>query len=121
MFPDYWVEFLESNGLIGKDVEVPEESDLSGLGIDMRFATEDQSRDEAENCYPGVAVFPHGYVPVGLCLVGSGDPYFINTDDGPNGPLYRVYHESSAVEPLDLDNMVDVVLKDYRETIQSND
>jgi hypothetical protein len=34
MFPPFWVEFISKNGLAGATVEVPEELDRSGLGVD---------------------------------------------------------------------------------------
>jgi hypothetical protein len=110
MFPNYWIEFLEKENLIHRDIEVPEQGDLSGFGVDMRFCTLSESYDEAVNYQPGTTVAPLGYVPVGHCLAGSGDPYFIRTQDGRNGPLYRVLHEYADEEPLKLDRLVELVL-----------
>jgi hypothetical protein len=30
-----------------------------------------------------------------MCLLDSGDPYFIRLQDGPGGPLYRIYHDAT--------------------------
>ncbi len=35
--------------------------------------------DETSHCYPGNNVVKSGYIAVGGCLCGSGDPYFITT------------------------------------------
>ncbi|MFZ1059471.1 MAG: hypothetical protein WAP47_09800, partial [Candidatus Rokuibacteriota bacterium] len=65
---------------------------------DMQFLTEAQSIDELTNCWPGLGVSKDGYVPVAWCSTGSGDYYYINTNDGQSGPLYRVYHDAVGPE-----------------------
>jgi hypothetical protein len=117
MFPQYWIDFLEREGLVNRDVEIPEDRDLSGFGADMRFCTSNESIDEAENYQPGITVAPLGYVPVGHCLFGSGDPYFINSNDGKNGALYRVCHEYADQEPLNMERLVELVLKNYEDAL----
>ena len=87
MTHDYWKEFVAQNSLTGKDVSIPEDADQSKLGAELRILDEDGIRSEAEDVYPGIAVVKDGFLPVGSCLEGSGDPYFINVNDGPRGPL----------------------------------
>lgn len=93
-FPAHWLEFLERHGLQGASFEIPETIDASGLGAELQLLTLAQAREEAEDCYPGLAVGADGYVPVGMCLLGSGDPYFIRHGDGAGGPLYRIHHDA---------------------------
>ena len=95
-FPAHWQDFLERNGLYGMSFEIPDSADVSGLGAELQLLTPAQAREEAEDCYPGLAVAADGYVPVGMCLLGSGDPYFIRDGDGAGGPLYRIYHDAVA-------------------------
>lgn len=93
-FPEHWRDFLERHGLDGASLDIPETVDRSGLGAQLQLLTTDQAREEAEDGYPGVAVGADGDVPVGMCLLGSGDPYFIRDGDGPGGALYRIYHDA---------------------------
>lgn len=53
-----------------------------------------------------------GYVPVGSCATGSGDPYFIKIHDTPPGPLYRIYHDACSETKCPNDAVV-VVLTSY--------
>ena len=114
MHPPYWSQFLRDHRLVGRCIKIPEAADASGLGGELQVYTAEQSREEAEQFYPGIAVAPDGFVPVAQCLGGSGDPYFINIRDGEGGPLYRIYHDAVAVEPYDPAEAVAVVLSDYR-------
>ena len=116
--PDYWKLFVATNALEGRDLEVPESADLSGLGIEFLFLDDEGTRQEAEDAYPGLMVARDGYVPVGGCSFGSGDPYFINTRDGENGPLYRIYHDAVGTDGYDAAEAVVVVLRDYRELLK---
>lgn len=95
-FPAHWQDFLERHGLHGASFAIPESSDASGLGADLQLLTRAQAREEAEDCYPGLAVAADGYIPVGMCLLGSGDPYFLRDGDGAGGPLYRIHHDAVA-------------------------
>jgi hypothetical protein len=117
MQPEYWKHFVDENGLVDTEVEVPPEADLSGLGIELEFLDAAGTRVEAEELYPGIGVYRDGFIPVGGCAFGSGDPYFINVNDGENGPLYRIYHDAVGDENYDRSQAVAVVLKDYRELL----
>ena len=121
MHPSYWEQFIHGHLLVGRCIEIPEQADASGLGGDLQIYTDEQSREEAEDFYPGIAVARDGFVPVAQCLGGSGDPYFINVRDGEGGPLYRIYHDAVAVEPYDPAEAVAVVLPDYRHLLRYSD
>lgn len=120
LIPKYWKYFVESNDLISSYISVPETSDLTEMGCSLQIMSEAESSNEADNFYPGVAVKKHGFVPVAKCLIGSGDPYFINSSDGEFGKLYRIYHDGEMVDDdnYNLENAVDVVLEDYREILK---
>ncbi|MGX4639978.1 hypothetical protein [Massilia sp. SYSU DXS3249] len=118
MFPEFWVNFISSNNLVGATVEIPEEHDRSELGVDLAFLTQEQSFDEATNFWPGLAVAKDGYVPVGSCLNGSGDWYYVRTSDGAGGPLYRVYHDAVDTNgSYDPGQAIEVVLHRYEELL----
>lgn len=117
MFPHFWVNFLDENDLHGQFVELSEELDLSGLGVDLMFLTASQSIDEATNCWPGIAVSKDGYVPVGSCLCGTGDYYYIRSNDGKAGPLYRIYHDAVDENGYEHDDAIAVVLQSYEDLL----
>lgn len=117
MFPNHWIDFTSKNRLGGAKASIPEEFDKSGLGIELEFLTSEQAIDEAENFWPGIGVAKDGYVPVGSCLCGSGDYYYIKASDGPAGPLYRIYHDAVDDTGYDPDEAVAVVLSRYQELL----
>jgi hypothetical protein len=117
MFPNFWIDFISANALAGATVSIPDKLDQSGLGVELKFLSSEQSLDEAEKCWPGIGVANDGYVPVGACLSGSGDYYYIKTADGEAGPLYRIYHDSVDEDGYDPDDAIAVVLEDYRELL----
>jgi hypothetical protein len=117
MFPKFWTEFISKNRLDGATASVPEKLDQSGLGVEPGFLTLEQSVDEAENFWPGIGVAQDGYVPVGSCLCGSGDYYYIRTRDGEAGPLYRIYHDAVSDDGYDASEAIAVVLPNYQELL----
>jgi len=114
MFPEYWERFVQDNKLVGINIEIDEASDLSGLGVDLKMLSSEESIDEATNCYPGIIVSKKQYVPVASCLEGSGDWYYINSLDGALGPLYRINHDSVEGDNFD-DDGIELVLNCYEE------
>jgi hypothetical protein len=114
MLPTYWVQFVESNQLTGQTACLSEDEDLSKIGVDMRFLNEEQSTEELNRLWPGIRVGRDGYVPVGGCLIGSGDQYFINVNDGPDGPLYRIYHDAIYEDGYDAEHAVVKVLSNFK-------
>ena len=117
MFPDFWAKFVANNGLVGASAEVPEELDQTGLSVELKFLTSEESIDEATNFWPGLGVEKDGYVPVGSCLSGSGDYYYIRASDGAAGPLYRIYHDAVDDRGYDPADAIAVVLQNYEELL----
>ncbi len=115
--PPYWISFLTAHDLLGREVSVPESIDRSAVGAEIGFLSEADSRSEAQELYPGIAVSRDGFVPVGECLLGSGDPYFIQLADGEGGPLYRIYHDEVSPEGYDRSVAVAVVLDSYHDLL----
>ena len=116
MIPEYWEEFIRANQISEKDFEIDEESDLSGLGADLRIMTAEQSEDEAKNFYPGIKKKKKHYLPVAMCMIGSGDYYYINSKDGKSGALYRIYHDSVKDEEIG-ENGIEKVLDNYEKLL----
>jgi len=118
MIPEYWIEFLDKHNLRNSEIEIPEERDLSELdGGDLKIFGEEEIIDESTNFYPGIVVQKYGLLPVASCLHGSGDPYFINTNEGPSGKLYRIYHDEVSDEGYS-ENALNIVLNNYEELLE---
>jgi hypothetical protein len=117
VFPKYWIEFIRSNNLSGKAASLSDQIDQSGVGVELSFLTNAQAVDEATNFWPGIGVSPDGFVPVGECQIGSGDYYYININDGPDGALYRIYHDEVGEHGYQRDRAVALILKNYREVL----
>jgi hypothetical protein len=112
MIPEYRQKFIAENKLVGRDFEISEDDDLSELGADLRIMNIEQCISEATECYPGIAAAKENYVPVAMCLSGSGDYYYIRSTDGENGSLYRIYHGAVNGEHIEHD-CIEKVLNSY--------
>ena len=112
MIPEYWQNFIAKNDIIGRDFEISEDDDLSELGADLRIMNIEQCISEATECYPGIAAVKESYVPVAMCLTGSGDYYYIRSTEGETGPLYRIYHDAVNGENIEQDG-IEKVLNSY--------
>jgi hypothetical protein len=54
---------------------------------------------ESREFYPGIAAIKSGYFPIGDCLIGSGDPYFIYPKII-DSPLFRIPHDSVTANSI---------------------
>jgi hypothetical protein len=91
--------------LIGIKLWLSKELDMSGLGAGIQWMSPAQMLDEAAQAYPGIVAVPRGYFPVGICLEGSGDPYFYR---GTDGAIVRIPHDAASVNSLN-ESAVEVV------------
>lgn len=91
--PAYWKKFRDEHNLVGAEIEVPESEDRSELGAEIEIFDDAGILSEATELYPGIEAARHGFIPVGGCSIGSGDPYFIRFTEGAEGSLYRIYHD----------------------------
>jgi len=102
----------------GASCKIPPEADLSNIdeeGPDLYIMDEAMSLQESTEYYPGIGVRNHGYIPVAGCEIGSGDPYFININDGENGPLYCIFHDEVFDENYDPEKAIVKVLDNYQD------
>jgi hypothetical protein len=116
--PPYWKTFVEQHQLIGREFLLPDDVDLSGVGADIEILGEANILNEQTESYSGIAVASAGFIPVGNCGIGTGDPYFINVHDGEGGPLYRIYHDELINEQYDAKTAIAIVLQDYRQLLK---
>ncbi|MBE9117308.1 hypothetical protein IQ249_15520 [Lusitaniella coriacea LEGE 07157] len=91
LIPNWFINILFDFPLIGCDFELSEDLDISELGVGMQWMSAADTIWESTEAYPGIAAVLVGYLPVGMCTYGSGDPYFLNTKDIAL-PLVRIPH-----------------------------
>ncbi|MEH6447822.1 MAG: hypothetical protein V7765_04090 [Oleispira sp.] len=104
------ISLLQNYFLAGVCFSLDEEDDESGLGADIKWFTINQMLEEALEVYPGKSVLTLGYLPIGACLTGSGDPYFIKvsgTNDDP--PLVRIPHDLASADEEYPESEIEVV------------
>lgn len=112
LLPAYLLDWLRSYPLVGTEFSLSEDEDESGLGVEMRWLSPAQLISETIEAYPGIPAGAVGYLPVGICLVGSGDPYFLKTGSGDDPPLVRIPHEAAgSVDYLDVSLIEQVSLR----------
>jgi len=106
LIPDWLAAMLRKNRLAGVCFALAAGDDVSGLGADLLWLTPAQIVSEAIECQPGLSVVSAGFIPIGGCAEGSGDPYFLDMQEGSNDPpLVRVPHDFAVVKPYPLDRV----------------
>jgi hypothetical protein len=120
VFPSYWIRFVSEHRLEGREISVPwpAEGPDDDLTHEIGVMSEAEAVAEATQFWPGIKVLPDGFVPVGADLVGSGDQYFININDGPGGPLYQIDHERVSDAGYDRNDAVSIVLACYEDLLK---
>lgn len=98
----------------GREVSLAEHQDLSSLGVELEWMTGSQARQEAFDAYPGIACQGMGLVPVGNCVEGTGDPYFVRVSDL---SLVRVPHDAIGPNYESVQSSHEVVVGDIRELL----
>lgn len=95
LVPEWLLEAIREHKLIGSYFCLDEQSDPSGLGVDMKWLTPEQMLSEAIEYEPGMSIWPLGFMPIGECEKGSGDPYFLDLRevDSTDPAVFRVYHD----------------------------
>jgi hypothetical protein len=116
LVPAWFLSMLRTYRLAGTCLTLEDEADESGLGVELIWLTPPQVISEATECQPGLSVVPQGYIPIGACAVGSGDPYFLDMRGGETDPpLVRVPHDFAvhARYPLDRIERVTTTLSGF--------
>lgn len=107
---DEWlISLMRGFRLIGTTFRLDEKDDSSGLGVNMRWLAPVQIVSESTEAYPGILAGRIGYIPIGMCLWGSGDSYFIQSGLGVDPPLVRIPHDLVNVEQGVLSGSVEIV------------
>ena len=101
MCPVWLLDVWSDTPLSGTRMYIDEKDDPSGIGVSMQWMTVDELISEATEASPGREAMPAGYIPVGKCLEGSGDPYFVSCG-AEDSPLVRIPHGAARGGSLDL-------------------
>lgn len=102
LVPAWFLDLCVERNLAGSTFSIGEENDLSEVGAELKWMTADQMIDEGTNIYPGIAAIKKGYLPFGICLEGSGDPYFLKIGkEYEDTPVVRVPHDAVVDDQID--------------------
>lgn len=121
IIPNWYTELLLKYPICGLELgwqQDEAEDDDDGISW-MQWSNLEMMRSETIECYPGFAIYKHGYLNVATCSHGSGDPYFINTNEGENPRLLRVYHDVSENYEVIIKEGIDVVAESLSEFFKS--
>ena len=104
VFPDILIDILRRYNIIDHQFSLTEEQDLSGFGVEMQWLTPKSQIEEAYDYYPGILAIKEKYLPIGSCLLGSGDPYFLKMEED-KWHIVRIPHDSATGDKLDHDSL----------------
>ncbi len=111
----FLVKLMLNFPIIGQEFYLSEKKDNSGLGVRMGWMTPTQIVESTFNFSPGNVAHKYDYIPVGLCLTGSGDDYFINYAEK-NLPIVRIPHDENFDEDV-LDIVSSTLLDFFKKSI----
>ena len=95
IIPNWYIELVTTYPICALQFQwqaYPEEDDFDGRSSVFWSRPADILK-ESRDLYPGAGLIKDGYFNVACDEDGTGDPYFINSNEGNNPPLYEVYHE----------------------------
>lgn len=102
LVPAWFLELCAERNLAGSTFSLDDENDLSKLGVELKWMTAGQIIDEATNAYPGIAAIRKGYLPFGICLEGTGDPYFLKIGKSHDDTsVVRIPHDAAVDGEID--------------------
>lgn len=108
--PEWFMSALRDFPLAGSRFSLTEEDDQSEMGVEFRWMSPRQIATEVRDAQPGKAAAKCGYLPIGQCLEGSGDPYFLRVSENAANPaIVRIPHDSIGSDGDLLESDVEVV------------
>ena len=115
--PNWLVKICQKEKLAGCCFSLSEEDDLSEFGVEMRWMTAIEMIEEGSDLVPGCYAIKQGFFPFGMCLEGSGDPYFIKISENnsfEHSPVVRIPHDSIEDETI-CESDIDLVSRSLEE------
>jgi hypothetical protein len=106
LMPDWLVDLSKNYRLAGVCFSLSDDADNSGLGAEVIWLAPRQLVSEAFDAEPGRSVISSKFLPIGVCAIGSGDPYFLNLRGASNDPpVVRIPHNYAATNPYPLERV----------------
>ena len=119
LVPDWLVNMLREYRLAGVCLSLSKEHDKSGLGANAIWLTPRQIVSEARDAEPGISVLSSGFLPIGACATGSGDPYFLDLREISKDPsVVRIPHDYGGRGSYPLDR-IEVVTSSLSELLRN--
>src|SRR5258708_11292396 len=104
--PDWLMKLLSAHALAGTSFSLSEDHDKSGIGAEVLWLRPEQIVSECIECQPGKSVLSFGFLAIGACEFGSGDPYFLDLrSSSSDPPLVRVAHDYARAQPYPLERI----------------
>jgi hypothetical protein len=91
-----FINVFSNYRIVGQVFTLSEDRDFSRMGMDMEWMDAKSQIEEAFEAYPGILLADQGYFPIGSCLKGSGDPYFLKPDNNNKWNIYRGLHDMAS-------------------------
>jgi hypothetical protein len=90
------LKMLFKYSLCGCNFSIEEDMSCDQMEIDFQWMNISQILSESMECYPGKVAVQFGYLPIGICSVGTGDYYYlkINNPVDNDPPLVRIFHDA---------------------------
>lgn len=107
--PNWFCDFIMEFPVLGMNLELNTEDDLSNIGVDFIWLSPQDMITELFDMYPGINVIKKGFLPIGACGEGSGDYYYIDTNCH-NSRVIRVIHDEYDENE---NNIVDVIQSSF--------
>jgi len=97
---DILISIFQELDFVEACFNLSDDEDKSGFGAAMQIMTPKEQIEEAFQLYPGMLALNENYIPIGKCLKGSGDPYFVKENDSVL-QVYRIRHDSIEDDKVD--------------------
>ena len=117
LLPEHWKLFATQHSLVGREIEFPWPGKDELVAV-IEIFDDGSVEHEARGAYPGIVVLRDGFVPIGGCSIGTGDPYFLNVLDGPAGPIYKIDHTQVHSNGYNHDTAVTEMLGSYHDLLR---
>jgi hypothetical protein len=110
LIPDWLESLLKNHRLAGACFSLDSGQDRSGLGAELLWLSPKQMISEAFDAEPGKSVVSSGFLAIGSCALGSGDPYFLDLREFSNDPpVVRIPHDYAGPNSYPLERVEIVV------------
>lgn len=95
---NWLIDLMSAYPLAGSRLSLSPDADLSGYGVELIWLTPKQMVSELLEAEPGLTAGKSGFVPMGACAKGSGDPYFFDLRgaDRDDPPVVRLMHDMAG-------------------------